>query len=149
MSPLVPCRLRITAALAALTIAWLAGASLTHERAQAAAAASAAGPALRHGFLNNLDASKQKPNERGYVVITFKEPLPASPTIVLQCANPRYAAKVHDASRTGFAFAVYRTVDCLRGGGNNPFEGAAAAKPVTDFKPADNVDVAWVAIAGD
>jgi len=134
---------------AAIVAAALAGAAVTREAAQAAPTASASGPALRHGFLNNLDASKQKPDERGYVVIAFREPLPASPTIVLQCANPRYAAKVHDASRTGFAFAVYRTVDCLRGGGNNPFEGATAAKPVTDFKSADNVDVAWVAIAGD
>jgi hypothetical protein len=135
--------------LAALAAAWLVGATLPREAAQAAAPASAAGPALRHGFLNNLDAARQKPNERGYVVITFKEPLPASPTILLQSPNPRYAAKVHEASRTGFAFAVYRTVDCLRGGGNNPFEGSAAAKPVTDFKPDDNLDIAWVAIAGE
>jgi hypothetical protein len=137
----------IAAIVVATAAAWLGGSALTRETAQAAP--SPAGSTLRHGFLNNLDAAKQKPNERGYVVVTFKEPLPSSPTIVLQCTNPRYAAKVHEASRTGFAFAIYRTVECLRGSGNNPFEGTAAAKPVTDLKSADNCDVAWVAIAGD
>lgn len=138
---------QIASSAIALAIAGLAGTALQHDGAQAAPASATT--ALRHGFLNNLDAARQKPDARGYVVIAFKEPLPSSPTIVLQCANPRFAAKVHDASRAGFAFAVYRTVDCLRGGGSNPFEGAAAAKPVTDLKPADNVDVAWVAIAGE
>jgi hypothetical protein len=132
-----------TICLAALAAAWLAGAALPRGDAQTAAT----GPALRHGFINNLDASRMKPNERGLLVITFKEALPTAPTILLQSPNPRYVAKVHEASRTGFGFAIYRTLDCLRGDGNNPFDGPAAAKPVTDSKPADNLDIAWVAIA--
>jgi hypothetical protein len=134
-----------TICLATLAAAWLAGAALPRGDAQT----TATGPALRHGFINNLDAARQKPNERGLLVITFKGALPVAPTIILQSPNPRYVAKVHEASRTGFAFAVYRTMDCLRGDSNNPFDGPAAAKPVTDFQQADNLDIAWVAIAGE
>jgi hypothetical protein len=97
--------------------------------------------------MNNLDARRITPDARGRLAVTFRTPLPAAPTILLQCANPRYAAKVHDASTTGFAFAIYRTQDLLRGERNNPFEGEGAAKPVTDFRDIDNIDVAWVAIA--
>ena len=35
----------------------------------------------------------------------------------------------------------------LQGDRNDPFNGEGAARPVTDFREADNIDVAWVAIA--
>jgi hypothetical protein len=126
--------------LGVATAAWLAGAALQRGPARAAEPAAAAGPTLRHAFLNNLDT-------RRYIAVTFKAPLPGPPTILLQCANPRYTAKVHGASPTGFLFALYRTRDLLQGDRNDPFNGEGAAKPVTDFREADNIDVAWVAIA--
>lgn len=137
------------AILVALAAAWFTATTLLRQAAPQAAPATAATPALRHGFINNLDVARYKPDERGTVTITFKQPLPALPTILLQCANPRYTAKVHGASKTGFVFALYRTLDCLRGGNENPFDGSAAAKPVIDFKEAHNIDIAWVAIAGE
>ncbi len=127
--------------------AWLAGASSQRGTARAAEPAAAAGPALRHAFLNNLDARRQTPDARGYITIPFKTPLPGPPTILLECGNPRYTAKVHGASPTGFLFALYRTRDLLQGDRNDPFNGEGAAKPVTDFRDADNIEVAWVAIA--
>jgi hypothetical protein len=139
--------LRTTAVLLSVTAgAWLMG--VVSQRGPARAAEPApAGPALRHQFLNNLDARRQVPDARGYISVTFKTPMPASPTILLQCANPRYAAKVHGASPTGFLFAIYRTRDLLQGDRNDPFNGEGAAKPVNDFRDADNIDVAWVALA--
>jgi hypothetical protein len=102
---------------------------------------------LRHQFMNNLDARRLVPDARGYLSVTFKTPLATSPTILLECANPRYAVKVHGASPTGFVFAIYRTRDVLQVERNDPFNGDGAAKPVTDFRDSDNIDVAWVAIA--
>jgi hypothetical protein len=140
--------LRTTAAFLGLAVAaWLAGAASQRGPARAAEPAATAGPALRHQFLNNLDARRQVPDARGYISIAFKAPLPGPPTILLECANPRYTAKVHGASPTGFLFALYRTRDLLQGDRNDPFNGEGAAKPVTDFRDADNIDVAWVAIA--
>jgi hypothetical protein len=144
---MAPRSLRTTlAVLGVAAAAWLAGASSQREPARAAEPAPP-GPALRHQFLNNLDARRQAPDARGYIAIDFKTPLPGPPTVLLQCANPRYTAKVHGASPTGFLFAIYRTRDLLQGDRNDPFNGEGAAKPVTDFRDADNIDVAWVAIA--
>jgi hypothetical protein len=123
----------------------LAGAALQWGQAQAAE--PSAGPALRHQFINNLDAGKQPPDARGDVTIMFQAPLPSSPTILLQCTNPRYAVKVHGASTTGFTFAIYHTRDILDSPAGDPFNGEKAAQPVTDFKAAENIDIAWVAIA--
>ena len=125
--------------------AGLAGAASRWGQAQAAE--SSTGMALRHQFINNLDAGKQPPDARGDVSVTFKTPLPSSPTILLQCANPRYSVKVHGASTTGFTFALYRTRDILDSPAGDPFNGEKAAHPVTDFKAAENIDIAWVAIA--
>jgi hypothetical protein len=125
------------------TVAWLA--SVASQRGPVRAAEPAA--ALRHQFMNNLDARRQVPDARGYLSVTFKTPLPTPPTILLQCANPRYTAKVHGASPTGFLFAIYRTRDVLQVERNDPFNGDGAAKPVTDFRDTDNIDVAWVALA--
>jgi hypothetical protein len=138
---------RIHAALLGVGLAaGLAGAG--SQRAPARAAGPTAGnPALRHQFINNLDAGRQPPDGRGRISVTFKTPLPASPTILLQCPNPRYTAKVHGASPTGFVFAIYRTRDLLESGASDPFEGEKAAKPVTDYLESQNIDVAWVAIA--
>jgi hypothetical protein len=114
---------------------------------QAQAAELSAGPALRHQFINNVDAGKHPPDARGYITVTFKSPLPASPTILLQCANPRYSPKVHGASPTGFVFALYRTRDLLDSPAVSPFEGEKAARPMRDYKAAENIDIAWVAVA--
>jgi hypothetical protein len=134
-----------TLMLGAALVAWLAGSAARRGLAQAAE--PAAGPALRHEFINNVDAGKHPPNARGYLTVTFKTRLPAAPTILLQCANPRYAVKVHGASPTGFVYALYRVRDILDSPAANPYEGEKAAKPVTNYKAAQNIDVAWVAIA--
>jgi hypothetical protein len=131
--------LLITVGLAAWTTATL--------QREAVRAAEPGAPALRHQFLNNVDARKQTPDAKGMISVTFKTPLPAAPTIFLQCANPRYWAKVHGASPTGFVFALYRTPQLLRLARNDPFNGEGAPKPVTDFRDRDNIDLAWVAIA--
>jgi hypothetical protein len=124
--------------------AWLGGAAV--QRGPARAAEPAAGVALRHQFMNNLDARKQVPDARGYVSVTFPSPLTGSPTVLLQCANPRYTAKVHGVTAAGFVFALYRTRDLLDGEGVDPFNGPKAAKPVIAFRDAENIDVAWIAV---
>jgi hypothetical protein len=137
---------RVITLLAAVGLAaWLAGSAA--QRGPAQAAEPAAGTALRHQFINNVDAAKHPPDAKGYLTVTFKAPLPASPTILLQCPNPRYTVKVHGASPTGFVYAIYRTRDLLDAPSDDPYAGESAAKPVTDYKAGQNIDVAWVAIA--
>jgi hypothetical protein len=125
--------------------AGLAGVASQWRPAQAAEPATV--PALRHEFINNVDMGKHPPDARGYITVTFKSPLPASPTVLLQCANPRYSPKVHGVSTKGFVFALYRTRDILDSPATSPFEGEKAAQPVRDYKGAQNIDIAWVAIA--
>jgi hypothetical protein len=140
--------LRHTAALVALGAVLGAAGATTARLPAPAEAAPATETALRHQFINNLDAKRNPPDARGRVSVTFRTPLPAAPTILVQCANPRYTVKVHDASPAGFVFALYRTREILDGRGPNPFEGEGAAKPVTDFREAENIDIAFVALTG-
>ena len=121
--------------------------TVSHARITPIPPPTAASPVLRHRFINNVDAAKMPPDARGYLSVTFAPPLPAAPTILLQCPNPRYAVKVHGASPAGFTYAIYRTRDLLESKAANPFDGEEAAKPVTDYKAAQNIDIAWVAIA--
>jgi hypothetical protein len=140
-------RYRTAAALLGMALAgWLTGASWQRAPARAAAP-TAASPVLRHQFINNVDAAKMPPDARGHLSVKFTSPLPAAPTILLQCPNPRYSVKVHGASPTGFTYAIYHTRDLLESKAANPFDGEEAAKPVTDYKAAQNIDIAWVAIA--
>jgi hypothetical protein len=134
-----------TVALGVGLAPWLAGSA--SQRSVAQTAPPAASPAVRHQFINNVDVGKQPPDAKGYLAVTFKTPLPASPTVLLQCPNPRYTVKVHGASPTGFVYAIYRTRDLIDSPADDPYSGEKAARTVTDYKAAQNIDVAWIAIA--
>src|SRR3712207_4288250 len=84
----------------------------------------------------------------GRIAISFRTPLPGMPTILVPCADPRSTVKVHAVSPAGCACALYRTKEILEGTSTSPFEGAGAAQPVIDFREAQNIDIAWVALSG-